>query len=49
MAAGLAWGSQPHRACHAMVVSGETHASETGVRILQPGGNAMCHFQNYLV
>ena len=41
MAAGLAWGSQPYRARHAMVVSGETHASEIGVRVLRAGGNAM--------
>jgi gamma-glutamyltranspeptidase/glutathione hydrolase len=41
IAAGLAWGSQPYRARHALVVSGETHASEIGVRVLQAGGNAM--------
>jgi gamma-glutamyltranspeptidase/glutathione hydrolase len=41
MAAGLAGGSQPYRARHAMVVSGETHASEIGAQVLQCGGNAM--------
>src|SRR5205085_6329599 len=33
--------SQPYRARHAMVVSGETNATETGARVLQAGGNAM--------
>ncbi|HTM49095.1 MAG TPA: gamma-glutamyltransferase [Bryobacteraceae bacterium] len=41
MTAGLAWGAQPYRAPHAMVVSGERNASETGARVLQAGGNAM--------
>ena len=41
MAAGLAWGSQPYRARHAMVVSAETNASEIGVQVLEAGGNAM--------
>jgi gamma-glutamyltranspeptidase/glutathione hydrolase len=41
MTAGLAWGAQPYRASHAMVVSGETNASDIGARVLQAGGNAM--------
>ncbi len=37
----LAWGAQPFRARHALVVSGETNASEAGLSVLKRGGNAM--------
>jgi gamma-glutamyltranspeptidase/glutathione hydrolase len=41
LSAGLVWGAQPYRARHAMVVSGESTASEIGARVLQAGGNAI--------
>jgi len=34
-------GAQPYRAKHAMVVSGETNATDVGVSVLRAGGNAM--------
>ena len=37
----LVWGAQPYRARHAMVVSGETNATEAGVNVLKGGGNAI--------
>src|SRR6266568_6633240 len=37
----LGWGAQPHRARRAMVVSGETNATEAGLSVLKSGGNAM--------
>jgi len=36
-----AWAAQPVRARHGMVVSRERHATETGLKILQSGGNAV--------
>jgi gamma-glutamyltranspeptidase / glutathione hydrolase len=36
-----AMGAQPYRAKHAMVVSGETNATDVGVAVLRAGGNAM--------
>src|SRR5262245_39459056 len=41
LSAGLVWGAQPFRARHAMVVSGESTASEVGARVLESGGNAI--------
>src|SRR5947209_2715363 len=41
MVENLVWGAQPYRARHAMVVSGETNASEAGLATLKHGGNAM--------
>src|SRR5437879_2389322 len=41
MAASLVWGAQPYRAKHAMVVSGETNATDVGLSVLKAGGNAM--------
>src|SRR6266567_2581515 len=41
MAANLVWGAQPYRAKHAMVVSGETNATDAGLAVLKSGGNAM--------
>ncbi len=37
----LVWGAQPLRTKHAMVVSGEAHATETGLAVLESGGNAV--------
>jgi gamma-glutamyltranspeptidase/glutathione hydrolase len=37
----LVWGAQPYRARRAVVVSGETNASDTGLSVLKSGGNAM--------
>jgi len=37
----LAWGAQPYRAKRAMVVSGETNATDAGLAVLKAGGNAM--------
>jgi gamma-glutamyltranspeptidase / glutathione hydrolase len=37
----LGWGAQPYHARRAMVVSGETNATDVGVAVLQSGGNAM--------
>src|SRR5690242_8855721 len=41
IAVNLVWGAQPYRAKHAMVVSGETNATEAGLAVLKSGGNAM--------
>src|SRR5205085_1894144 len=41
MVENLVWGAQPYRARHAMVVSGETNATEAGVTVLKHGGNAV--------
>src|SRR6266567_4349505 len=41
MAEDLSWGAQPYHAKHAMVVSGETNATDVGLSILKAGGNAM--------
>ncbi len=41
IAANLVWGAQPYRAKHAMVVSGETNATDAGLAVLKSGGNAM--------
>src|SRR6266700_8140470 len=41
MAGMLAWGAQPYRAKHAMVVSGETNATDAGLAVLKSGGNAI--------
>ena len=42
MAAALpAWGAQPVRARHAMVVTRERHATEAGLEVLRSGGNAI--------
>ena len=35
------WAAQPVRARHGMVVSRERHATETGLRVLKNGGNAI--------
>src|SRR5689334_18874671 len=35
------WCAQPYRARHAMVVSGETNATDSGIAVLKAGGNAM--------
>ena len=36
-----AWAAQPVHARHAMVVTVEQHATDTGVAVLQAGGNAV--------
>src|SRR5271157_4511190 len=36
-----AWGAQPVRAQHAMVVTRERHATQAGVEVLRAGGNAI--------
>jgi gamma-glutamyltranspeptidase / glutathione hydrolase len=41
LASMTAMGAQPYRAKHAMVVSGETNATDVGVAVLRGGGNAM--------
>ena len=41
MTGNLAWGAQPYRARHAMVVSGETNATDVGLGVLKAGGNAI--------
>ena len=41
MSAELGWGAQPYRARHAMVVSGETNATDVGLSVLKSGGNAI--------
>jgi Gamma-glutamyltransferase len=41
MSHNLTWGAQPNRARHAMVVSGQPVASDTGLAVLKAGGNAM--------
>jgi gamma-glutamyltranspeptidase / glutathione hydrolase len=41
LASMTAMGAQPYRAKHAMVVSGETNATDVGVSVLRAGGNAM--------
>src|ERR1700758_2354046 len=41
MAASPSWAAQPVHARHAMVVSGETHATDAGVAVLESGGNAV--------
>ncbi len=41
MAGNLVWGAQPYRAKRAMVVSGETNATDAGLAVLQSGGNAI--------
>src|SRR5919197_865928 len=41
LTANLIWGAQPYRARHAMVVSGETNATDTGLAVLKAGGNAI--------
>src|SRR5437867_12271762 len=41
MTGNLAWGAQPYRARHAMVVSGETNATDVGLAVLKAGGNAI--------
>ena len=41
LASMTAMGAQPYRAKHAMVVSGETNATDVGVAVLRAGGNAM--------
>jgi len=41
MAGSAIWGAQPYRARHAMVVSGETNATDAGVAVLESGGNAI--------
>jgi len=41
IAGNLLWSAQPYRAKRAMVVSGETNASDTGLAVLKAGGNAM--------
>src|SRR4051812_15896136 len=41
MAGNLVWGAQPYRAKRAMVVSGESNATDAGLAILKAGGNAM--------
>src|SRR5439155_3729759 len=41
MTGNLAWGAQPYRARHAMVVSGETNATDVGLSVLKAGGNAI--------
>src|ERR1051326_4783742 len=41
LAANLTWGAQSYRARHAMVVSGETNATEAGLAVLKAGGNAI--------
>src|SRR5450432_3729927 len=35
------WAAQPVRAPHGMVVSRERHATATGLRVLENGGNAI--------
>src|SRR5256885_15507303 len=41
MAGNLTWSAQPYRAKHAMVVSGESNATEAGLAVLKSGGNAI--------
>jgi gamma-glutamyltranspeptidase / glutathione hydrolase len=41
VAGNLVWGAQPYRAKRAMVVSGETNATDTGLAVLKAGGNAV--------
>ena len=41
MTSDLVWGAQPYRSKHAMVVSGETNATNIGLSVLQSGGNAI--------
>ena len=41
VAGNLVWGAQPYRAKRAMVVSGETNATDVGLAVLKSGGNAM--------
>jgi gamma-glutamyltranspeptidase/glutathione hydrolase len=41
MTGNLLWGAQPYRARRAMVVSGETNATDTGLAVLKSGGNAI--------
>src|SRR6266567_4498568 len=41
MADDLIWGAQPYHAKHAMVVSGETNATDVGLGVLKAGGNAI--------
>src|ERR1051326_2227837 len=41
LAANLTWGAQSYRARHAMVVSGETNATDVGLSVLKSGGNAI--------
>ena len=41
IAAAAAWARQPVRARHAMVVTREPHATDTGLAVLQSGGNAV--------
>src|SRR5262249_60894803 len=40
-AGNVVWGAAPHRAKRAMVVSGETNATDTGLAVLKAGGNAI--------
>src|SRR5438552_16365365 len=41
MTGDLGWSAQPYRARRAMVVSGESNATEVGLKVLKSGGNAM--------
>src|SRR5437870_1381049 len=41
MAEMLAWGAQPYRAKHVVVVSGEANATDAGLAVLKSGGNAL--------
>ena len=41
VAGNLVWGAPPYRAKRAMVVSGETNATDTGLAVLKAGGNAI--------
>src|SRR5918911_3979915 len=41
MAATPVWSANPYRAKRAMVVSGETNATDAGLAVLRSGGNAV--------
>src|SRR5206468_11517317 len=41
MLGNLVFGAQPYHAKHAMVVSGETNATDAGLAVLRAGGNAV--------